>query len=44
MAREPLDDEVIAQLFLAARTYNRWLDRSLGTREIPASTSMRRAA
>ena len=44
MAREPLDDEVIAQLFLAARTYNSWLDRSLGTREIPASTSMRRAA
>lgn len=29
MARKPLDDEVIAQLFLAARTYNSWSDRSL---------------
>ena len=29
MARKPLDDEVIAQLFLEARTYNSWSDRSL---------------
>ena len=28
MARRPLDDEAIAQLFLAARTYNSWSDRS----------------
>ena len=27
MARKPLDDEAIAQLFLAARTYNSWSDR-----------------
>ena len=29
MARKPLDDEAIAQLFLAARTYNSWSDRPL---------------
>ena len=29
MARKPLDDEAIAQLFLEARTYNSWSDRSL---------------
>lgn len=29
MARKTLDDEVIAQLFLEARTYNSWSDRSL---------------
>jgi|SRR5438270_3985323 len=29
MTRKPLDEEAIAQLFLAARTYNSWSDRSL---------------
>ena len=29
MARKPFDDEAIAQLFLEARTYNSWSDRSL---------------
>ena len=29
MARKPLDDEAIAQLFLDARTYNSWSDRLL---------------
>lgn len=27
MARKPLDEDAIAQLFLAARTYNSWSDR-----------------
>jgi len=29
MTRKPLDEEAIAQLFLTARTYNSWSDRSL---------------
>ena len=29
MARRPLDEDAIAQLFLAARTYNSWSDRAV---------------